>query len=265
MENIKEINLTELVSALMRKAWLIVVCAVAAGALTFANTANFITPLYRSSVKIYVNNKQASAISQSNGVSASDLATSQKLVDSYIIFLSSDTVLQEVSKTIQEEHGFYISPAGIRNRMSASAMNETEVFQVYISHSDPERAAIIANAIADVAPSHIANFVEGSSTKIVDRATPAKSPYTPNKTRNTALGMVIGAVVAACVVILQTLLDVRVKGEDDLAAISSAPVLGLIPDLAVDVKGEYGYGGSKGYKAYNSYTADTGSSKEDKA
>lgn len=247
MDNTKEINLSELVSALLRKAWLIVVCAVAAGSLTFAYTANFITPLYRSSVKIYVNNRSESAVSQITGVSGSDLSTSQKLVATYINILSSDTVLQEVANAVKESHGIRVSAAGIRSMMSASAMGDTEIFQVYISNADPERAAIIANAIADIAPGQITNFIDGSSTKIIDRAKVPSSPYTPNKTKNTALGMVVGAVLAACFVILQTLLDVRVKGEEDLAAISSAPVLGLIPDLATEVKGEYAYKG--GYAA----------------
>ena len=244
MENIKDINLSEIVTALIRKAWLIVVCAVVAGSLAFAYTANFITPLYRSSVKIYVNNKQQTSTSQSTGVSATDLATSQRLVNTYITILSSDTVLQEVSNSIRENYDLRLSPASIRTMMSASALGETEVFQVFISNANAEHAAIIANAIAEVAPEQIAYFVEGSSTKIVDYAKVSGAPYTPNKTNNTALGMVIGAVLAVCFIVLQTLLDVRIKNEEDLAAISDAPVLGLIPDLAMEVKGEYGY---KGY------------------
>lgn len=259
MENIKEINLSEIVSALVRKAWLIVVCAVVAGSLTFAYTANFITPLYRSSVKIYVNNRQSSVTSQNTGVSASDLATSQRLVATYINILSSDTVLQEVANCVREDHGIQLSAGSIRGMMSASALGETEVFQVFISNPNPEHAAIIANAIAEVAPEQIAYFVEGSSTKIVDYAKVAGSQYTPNKTNNTALGMVVGAVITACLIVLQTLLDVRVKNEEDLALISKAPVLGLIPDLAMEVKGDFAY---KGYKGY---TAEPESSKEEQA
>ena len=99
MENIKEINLSELAAALLKKAWLIVVCAVIIGGLTFAYTANFITPMYRSSVKIYVNNRQNT--SQNTGISSSDLATSQRLVATYINILSSDTVLQEVANCVR--------------------------------------------------------------------------------------------------------------------------------------------------------------------
>lgn len=251
---IKEINLSEIAAAIVQKIWLVVLCAVLCGAATFFYTANFITPLYRSSVSIYVNNTTQQVTSNANGISASDLATSQRLVNTYINILSSDTVLNKVA----EEVDLGISGSGIRSLMSASAMGETEIFQVYISHSDPKIAAKIANAIAEVAPEEIANIVEGSSTKIIDYAKVSGAPYTPNKTTNTTYGMIAGALVAVLIIVLQVLLDVRVKSEEDLAGISNAPVLGLIPDLVMDIRGDYAY---KGY----GYTADSGKKKKGEA
>ena len=64
---------------------------------------------------------------------------------------------------------------------------------------------------------------------------------------------------------MEVLLDVRVKGEEDLALISNAPVLGLIPDLAMESKDSYGYSGYK-YSAYSAaYKAEskTGSEEAD--
>ncbi len=252
MNNMKELNLSELLSALLRKAWLIVICALLAGVLAFAYTAKFITPMYRSRITVYVNNSNREE--ESNEVSSSSLSASQKLVNTYIKILQSDAVLTSVAEKI----GGGVSASTIRGQMSASALGETEVFEVSISNKDPKRAADIANAIADIAPSKIEEIIEGSSTKIIDRAKPAEVPYTPNKTRNATLGAVIGALAAAVIIVVQTLMDVRVKGEEDLAAISSAPVLGLIPDLAMDMRGQYGY---TGYK-YGSYTATPKASKD---
>lgn len=249
MENMKDIKLAELFSALLRKIWLVILCAVILGALSYAYTSNFITPMYSSSITIYVNNRNNNTGNNNNtfasGISATDLATSQRLVDTYIQILRSERVLKPVAEAI----GNGYEASNIRSLMSAAALNETEVFEVWISHPDPVMAAKIANAIADVAPQQIADILEGSSTKIIDRAKEAKAPSSPNVTRNTTFGMAGGAVLAACVVILQTMLDVRVKSEEDLALISEAPVLGLIPDLAMDNKDSYGYSGYK-YSAY---------------
>ena len=254
MENIKEINLAELLSALLRKLWLIVVCAIVAGALSYVYTSNFVTPMYRSRITIYVNNMMENSNTNNHTITANDLATSQRLVSTYINILKSDRVLDVVAAEVGG-----VSASDIRSMLTAASLNETEVFEVNISNSDPQLAATIANAIAKIAPRHIEDIVEGSSTKIIDEAKVASVPYSPNKAQNTTFGMIGGAVVAVCFVVLQALLDVRVKGEEDLAQISSAPVLGLIPDLAIESKDAYGYSGYK----YTAYKAGTGSNEEE--
>lgn len=246
MNNMKEINLSQIFSALLRKAWLIVVCAVLAGTVAYVYTANFIAPLYRSSISIYVNNTVK--VENPNSVSANDLVTSQELVRSYVTILESDNVLSVVA----EQVGHGVTPGYIRAGMSAYSLNETEIFEVAISDTNPKMAARIANAIADVAPIKIPEIKIGSSAVIIDRAEVAGAPYTPNRSRNTVMGIGVGAVIAVAIIVLQVMLDVRIKSEEDLAAISDAPVLGLIPDLVVDKSNaQYGYSGYK-YSAYKS-------------
>ena len=263
MENIKEINLAELLSALLRKVWLIVLCAVVAGALVYAYTVNFVTPMYQSRITVYVNNTVITNANNNLSISATDLATSQRLVATYINILESNFVLDPVAEEVTKEVGYKLTASHIRSMIVAAPMDETEVFEVRVSNADPQLASKIANKIADVAPEKIEEIVVGSSTKIIDRAKPAASPYSPIKSRNTTFGMIGGALIAVCVVVLQTLLDVRVKGEEDLALISTAPVLGLIPDLALESKDSYGYSGYK-YSAYSSaYKAESNSGSEE--
>lgn len=259
MENIKEINLAELLSALLRKVWLIILCAVVAGALVYAYTVNFVTPMYQSRITVYVNNTVFTNSNNNLSISATDLATSQRLVATYINILESNFVLDPVAEKV----GHGLTASHIRSMIMAAPLDETEVFEVRVSNSDPQLAATIANAIAEVAPEKIEEIVVGSSTKIIDVAKVAAAPYAPNKSRNTTFGMIGGALIAVCIVVLQTLLDVRVKGEEDLALISTAPVLGLIPDLALESKDSYGYSGYK-YSAYSSaYKADNKSGSEE--
>ena len=235
MENVKEINLTEWLMALLRKAWLIVLCAVLAGAAAWAYTANFVTPLYSSSVTFYVNNTRSTTTTL--GISSSDLATSQRLVLTYVNILKSDSVLDKVAQILNDG----TTTAQIRGMIDAASLDETEVFKVKITHPDPEKAAMIANTIADIAPGELERIVDGSSTKIVDYAKVPVAPISPSISRNVAIGVLIGVLAAVAVIILQVQLDVRIKTEDDLAAICSAPVLGVIPDLTQDSKEGYGY------------------------
>ena len=97
MQDFSEIDLKQLLLALIHKAWLLVLCALIAGGIAYVYTANFITPLYRASVSIYVNNASPQA---GNGsyISGSDLATAQRLVNTYVNIIRSNTVLEKVAQ-----------------------------------------------------------------------------------------------------------------------------------------------------------------------
>ena len=235
MEGTKEIDLLRLGKALLKKAWLIVLCAVIVGAAVFVYSKNFITPKYRTNISIYVNNTNTNQIL---GISSSDLATSQRLVATYIDVLKSDLVLDQVAQQLK----LNIPASALRGMLLAESPEGTEVLTVYVTNMDRYLAAQIANAIADVAPSAIAEIVVGSSAKIIDRAKVPTAPYSPNNAKNAMVGVALGAAVAIAAVCLQVMLDVRVKDEEDLARICDAPVLGNIPDFNSPIKVGYSYG-----------------------
>ena len=240
MEKTKELNLQELLYAILNKIWLVVIAALVGGLALYVYTAHFVTPMYSASVTMYVNNSsKLNGEDVINYITSSDLATSERLVTTYVSILKSNTVMEKVSENVKETTGVHVPAASIRGAMSAAAVSETEVFTVKISYPDPKMAATIANAIATVAPDEIGEIVEGSSTKVIDYAKVPTAPYSPNVASNAALGLAAGAVLAIVLVAMGELLDVRVRGEEDLAQLSEAPVLGVIPDF--DVEGEKGY------------------------
>lgn len=247
MERTKELNIQELFYAVLNRIWLVVLAAAILGAGMYVYTAKFITPMYRASVTMYVNNstKLFEADDQIEYIASADLATSERLVTTYVTILESDTVLQSVSDEVFETTGVRVSASAIRASMSAGAINETEVFRVSISHADPQMAATIANAIANAAPEALAAIVEGSSTKVVDHAKVPSAPYSPNLLQNTALGVIGGAMIAIVIVAISVLMDVRIRGEEDLSQISQAPVLGVIPDFDVESEKGYAYSAKK--------------------
>lgn len=236
MEKVVEIDLKELASACLRKIWLIIVSTVVAAAVVYIYTALFVTPMYRTEATFYVNNSVIAGDSQK--ISSSDLATAQRLVLTCTNIIKSDTVLEKVA----EHADLDLTAAQLRGMISASDIDETEMFRVQVQHKDPVQAAKIANTIAEVAPQEIANIIVGSTTKVVDRAKIPTSPYSPNKTTNTVLGALAGLVLSVAVVVVTTLLDVRIKSEDDLTNICDIPVLGVIPEFADDPKSGFGAG-----------------------
>lgn len=246
MERTNDINIMQLLRALLQRIWLIILCAVLLGAAAYGYTVKFVPPTYQARISLYVHSSNMGA-SENGAISSSDLVTSQRLVSTYISILKSDRVLDKVSEAIDNRLG----ASAISGMISASSMNNTEAFEVTVTAQDPNLAADIANAIADVAPEEISRIIEGGSTKVIDYAKVPAAPISPDKNQNTMYGMLIGAVLAACVIVIQTLMDIRIKSEEDLQQLSDKPILGLIPDLAVEIKGKAGYS----YQSY-AYQAD---------
>ena len=224
-KDVAEIDLLRLAWAIWHKLWLIVLVGVLCGGIAFGYTRLFITPLYQTSVMIYVNNTKQSS---TDSVTTSDLSAAQQLVNTYVNILSSDAVLEKVVR----EGEYDLTAQDIRDMMAASAVNKTEMFRVYIMDADPRLAADLANTIALVAPDEIAKIVEGSSVRIVDYAKVPTQKASPNTMKNTMMGALLGMVVTAGIIVLIDLFDTRIKSEEDLDELfPDIPILGVIPDL----------------------------------
>lgn len=233
-----EIDLLELAQKLLRHWLLILMVTILCGAMAFGYTYLRIVPTYQAECMMYVNNGSISI--GSAAVSLSDLNASQSLVDTYLVILKSRKVLNEVA----EQSGTNYSYEKMRDMVSGSKVDSTEVFKVYVKSTDPEEAERIANTITDVLPDAIAEIVEGSSAKIVDYAVLPVNKIGPNIKKNTVLGAGFGFVVICMILVLLSLLDNTIQSEQDLFAGNPYPLLATIPEHA---SGGRRRGKKKGY------------------
>ena len=231
-----ELDLLELLFVYLNKWWLIAICAVLGAAIMLAYTILFVTPMYRASVKIYVNNSKSQQNLES--VSGSDLSASTRLVKTYIAIAKSDRVLSKMADELGDE--YTIGEVG--GMISAQQVDETELFAVYASSSDPEEAAAVANAAAKVIPEEMAAIIEGSSAQVIDYAQVPTSRYTPSYTRNTMIGGAAGVLLALIYITIVSLMDIRIKSEEDISNLCDYPLLGLVPEFsALSRKSGYAY------------------------
>lgn len=234
-----EVDLRKLLTLYLRKWWLVAACALVVGGIMLAYTSFFVTPLYRANTTIYVNSFRADKNDELEYVATGNLNASKMLVGTYIRIISSNTVLDRVIDRAALDQ----TADELRRMMATEQVENTEMFRVYITHPDPQMAADVANAIAKEAPAAIQEYVEGSSAKVVDYATVPTELYSPNYNRNTALGCLVGIVIAGIYLTILYLLDVRIKTTEDLKMLFDIPVLGQIPEfLSPEAKGtESGY------------------------
>ena len=233
-----EIDLKEFFAILLKRIWLVALCAVLLATSVLVYTVNFVTPQYQASVSIYVNNN-----SKADGsyISSADLAVALRLVATYVNIIQSDAVLDKVI----QETGLLLTTAQVRSMISAEAMGETEMFRVNITSPNAQMSADVANAIANVAPAEISKIIEGSSAKVIDYAKVATSRISPNYTVSAITGVLVGALMASMVIVLSVCLDKQVKSEEELIKICPIPVLGAIPDFTQISKEDEKRGGRR--------------------
>lgn len=222
-----ELDLKEIGMVLIKRLWVIILCAAIVGLSVLTYTVNFVAPTYKANVTMYVNNS-----SGVNGqyMSSSDLAVAQRLVETYINIIASHTVLQKVV----DASGLDITADQLRGMLAAAAVGETEMFKISVIAEDPQLAADLANVIAEVAPGEINKIIPGSSAKVVDYARIPQNRYAPSYRNSAIVGFLAGGFLAAAFVVLQYLLDNRITKRDELEKICGVSVLGTIPEIIVE-------------------------------
>ncbi|MBR2523791.1 MAG: hypothetical protein IKE53_05060 [Clostridiales bacterium] len=239
----EEIDLLKLLQALWHSAWVIVATALVGGVIFLVYTMFFITPQYNSSALLYVNNG-INVGSAKLSITSSDLYASNSLVETFSVILKSRNTLDAVIEDGQIPYSY----EELVTKVSGGAEGDTPVFKITVTDKDPDMAARIANDIVEVIVDRISEIVEGSSVKVVDYAIPARNASSPSYTKNTAIGMLIGFVIACGIIILRCLMDTTIREEEFLLEnYKDIPVLATIPDLSQQSSGGYYGSYSKSY------------------
>ena len=237
------IDILQIFLALWRKAWVIVIAGVLSAILFFGYTSFMVTPMYSSSVLLYVNSSSVTVGNGGVSISASGLSVARSLVDTYIGILETRTTLEKVAKKAGVNYNY----SQLKGMVSAETYGETEIFKVKVTTPDPKMSAKIANTIAEVLPDRVSDIIDGCSVRLVDKAVVSNAKSSPNTTRNTLLGFIIGAFAACAVVIVMFFLDDTIYNEDYLLQTYDVPVLAKIPNLLKEDNDRYGYKKNYGY------------------
>lgn len=230
------IDIIELVSILLKRIWIIVLATVVSAAVAFGFFKFLVAPSYTAQTLLYVNNNNQSSMSN---VNLNDINASQKLVNTYIVILQNDKIIERVAQQCDLE---YDELKQVSRMITMKAVNNTEVFSIQVTSKDPVLSARMANTMADLAPSEIIRVVKAGSVEVISQAEPPAKPSGPNAVRNSVIGGLLGLIVASGCVLLVEMLDITVKGEEDLTSRYNIAVLGEIPDFFSVSRG--------GYKSY---------------
>ncbi|MBE6915963.1 MAG: hypothetical protein E7471_04945 [Ruminococcaceae bacterium] len=220
-----ELNLRKVTKTIAEKIWIIVFATVIAAILSFFVTKFLITPQYVSTATLYVQNTENRQIDV--GINMVDLTAAIKLVDTYIVVMESDLVMDEVAQNIGSQY----TGEEIREMFSAASEKETEVLRINVKNEDPVVANQIAEEILRVAPDELIRVVKAGAVEVIDHASYPTVPSSPNMKWNLFLGTLLGLLLSLIAVVLAEFLKVQIRDEEDLTDIFNIVVIGSVPEV----------------------------------
>jgi len=226
-KNENQSSLQALLFVLRRRMIYILAVGVAV-ALAFALvTVFFITPIYSSTAKFYVNNTQ----DQMTSVSQQDLSASKTLAESSIIIVKNSSQLLE---RVIEAAGVDCTAAQLRESIVAGTYSGTEAFYISVESEKPGDAYKLAKAFYDIIPEAIPDIINKGDVSQMDPPKKPVEPDSPSVVLNTVIGGIIGFAIAFLVFYLKEVLDTTIYVEDDLKDKFGYPIVGVIPTIVTE-------------------------------
>lgn len=219
----KEITLKDIANIFIPKLWLIVVVALVF-AIALGVFSMFIKKdTYTSSSTLYVYRNDQSA-------TTGDITAAHEMLEIYEIVLESDDVLgMVISKLPQEYAEFNLTTSYLRESIDFSN-KANGTFAISFTTDNQALSFALAQSMESIAPSVIITRIPNALNINIIQSAKLPNANSKNTVRNTLIGFLGGAVVAAVVVWLVSVLDVAIHDKKKIEDNFDFPVLGVIPN-----------------------------------
>lgn len=214
-----EIDLLELFQVLLQKAWVIILCMVIGAGLAFGGTKMLLTPKYSASSQIYILTKTTSV------TSLADIQMGAQLTVDFEVLAKSRPVVEEVIDELNLDYT-YEELVGMITTQNPS---DTRILKMTVENEDPNLAKEIANAMAEVTAERVAYIMNTDKPKIVEEAVTPEKPSSPSTVKNTALGGILGAVLAMGIIVIIYLMNDTIQTEEDVRKYLDLNTLAALP------------------------------------
>lgn len=218
-----EIDLKEIAIAILDRIWIVISVGIACALLVGIITKVFITPMYTSTTKLYVINKQNS----DNNITYTDLQTGNLLTNDYIIQVKGTKVLSQVIS----ELNLTDTEDELASRITVSNPENSRFIVISVSDKDPVVAQQIASCVAKVSSDVVKEVMDLEKVNVAEEANLPLEESSPNLKKNVLLGGAAGVFVSLLLIVVFYLLNDRIRTPEDVKRYLGLNTLGQIPIL----------------------------------
>lgn len=229
--------------------WLLL-AGLACGLAVWLGVTLLVSPTYQSRVSFYVYNT-AESTAGAGTINNSDLQAAEALATTYSKILESNSVLDAVLEHMRGTGD--LSRRELSEMIRISVVDDTQLLEVLVESPDPQLSCDIAASFSEAVPTEIVRITKAGGVEVVDRPEVAEEKSSPRTLFDTAVGVIVGLVVAAVLLVLRAYADTTLYLPEDIESMVGAVVLGQIPEIS-PAEGPYAYwklqkGGSPAHEA----------------
>lgn len=213
------IDLVGLFYRLLENLKYIIAVAIIGAVLTGVWTVFFITPQYKATAKLYVLNPGESAIN------LSDLQIGTYLTSDYQEVFHNWIVHERVIQSLSLPYS-YEQLAGM---LTVTNPNNTRILYITIVSDNAYEAKAIADMYAKIAQEFIASTMDTKEPNLFEEALLPTAPFAPSKTRNIALGFIVGLFLTIGVITVRYITNDKIQSSEDIEKFANLATLGTLP------------------------------------
>ena len=160
--------------------------------------------------------------------STSDLDSAVQLIDTYMIVVKSNKVMDVVVERLLKDYPG-IEASFIARTIYMTSVSETGVVRVGCATGDPQLSTDICNAVLDVAPTEIIRVVGAGSIEIIDYASVPTHPDVRKPLSYGIIGAMIGGMIGLVLLVIVYLLNRRITDTVEITESYTPPILASVP------------------------------------
>lgn len=222
-----EIDLLSLFSYLIGKWKTLLIAAVIGGVLALAYTM-LQTPMYQSSSMLLILSR-TSETNNSTTTSTSDFQIGTQLIEDLSVIATSDAVMEEVAKAVQEQNDLTLTTAEITDMVTVKVQDNTRILEISATNADPDVAYTIAETMTTKTSEQMAEITQTNPATVIAEPKIADEPVDNGMTKNLAIGILLGLVLVGGIYTVKFLINDRIQDEDDIEKYLETGVLAVIP------------------------------------
>jgi capsular polysaccharide biosynthesis protein len=146
------------------------------------------------------------------------------LTNDYLVVVNGRPVLDKVIENLGLDETY----KSLLNKITLENPTDTRILEINVQDSNPQRAKLIADELAEVASAFISEKMDQDPPSIIQYGYADGGQTSPNVKKNTIMGALVGAFLTIAILTVIYLMDDRIMEQEDIEK-QGLNVLGTVP------------------------------------